>query len=194
MPPVSHEAIHAETTPLARGGNSFASHRPVITASRLYWRPTLRVWALGALFAVPASLVLLALLVAGEVQLDDPASWILPLIATLFVGLGVLIVRRNYVPIIFDRNLGWFWRGRPQAKGSASIAALKESASLADIVALQLISGQKMHSPYASWDTWELNLILNTGQRLPVIHHGNLKILRQDAASLANWLGLPLVE
>lgn len=194
MSPASHEAPQAQTAPLQRGGPRFASHRPVHGAARLHWRPSVRVWVQGALFALPALLVLLILLAAGEVRLHEPATWILPLITVFFIAMGALIVRRHRLPIVFDRQLGWFWRGHPRAPGSADIARLKEATRLAEIRAVQLVTGQQMRTPYATWDTWELNLILKNGQRLPVISHGNLKALRQDATTLANWLALPLVE
>lgn len=182
------------SAPIQTGGTSFASHRRLVSANRFQWRPTLLVWALGALFVVPALLVLLILLAAGEVRISNPASWILPLIALLFIGLGVQVVRRHKVPIIFDRSLGWFWRGRPKAESSADLAMLKEAVRLTDIRALQLIGSRKMHGPHASWSTWELNLILDNGQRLPVLCHGNLKTLRSDATALSEWLARPLIE
>jgi hypothetical protein len=194
MSPDNSNVPQADTTPLGLRGTSFASHRLQVLPQRAHWRPVWLVWALGAVFVVPSLLVLGVLLAAGEVQLDNPATWILPVIALGFAGLGVLIVRRHQLPIVFDRGLGWFWRGRPKAEGSADFAMLKEAARLGDIRALQLIGGQKVHGTHSSWVVWELNLILATGQRLPVISHGNLKALRADATTLARWLSLPLIE
>lgn len=183
-----------DTVPLGQRGPSYASRRLQIAGQRASWQPVWRVWAFGALFAVPAALVLGVLLAAGEVQLNDPYSWILPLLALMFMALGALVVRVHYRPIVFDRQLGWFWRGRPQAEGSADLAQLQESVRITDIHALQLIGGYKNHGPYASWWVWELNLVLVSGQRLPVIAHANQRLLREDAATLASWLNVPLLD
>ena len=39
---------------------------------------------------------------------------------------------------------------------------------------------------------YEINLILHDSSRLNVVHHGNKKRIRRDAATLAEFLGKPL--
>lgn len=184
-------AARVDWTPLQRGGTSFASQRRSVSASRFRWRPTAMVWALAAMFVLPALLVLVALLASGQVS-GDPFSWILPVIALLFIAFGVRVPSRHRLPVVFDRGVGWYWRGEPRSQSSADIGALSEAARLADLYALQLIGGQMNHGTHASWRTFELNLILQDGRRLPVITHGNLRRLREDAGALATWLALPL--
>ncbi|MEE4252109.1 MAG: hypothetical protein V2I38_16090 [Alcanivoracaceae bacterium] len=185
-------ASTADWSPLQRGGSSFASYRRQVSANRFGWRPTLMVWALGGLFAAPALLVLVALLAQGEVRPSEPASWILPVLALLFIGFGIQVVRRHKVPLVFDRLQGWFWRGTPRSNSTADIAVLADAVKLADIHAVQLIGGQMGHGTHASWRTFELNLVLRDGRRLPLITHGSLRVLRDDASQLAEWLSRPL--
>ena len=75
-----------------------------------------------------------------------------------------------------------------------SPADQREAVALGAIHALQIVhewvSGNgKGSKPYKSY---ELNLVLSSGERKNVVDHGNREKLLEDANQLAQFLGVPL--
>jgi hypothetical protein len=116
-------------------------------------------------------------------------------IAVLFGGASYFVFRSVRAAIVFDKSYGYFWTGKRDQLGQAfNPAEQKESVRLTDVHALQIIyewvrSGGKNNTQYRSY---ELNLVLNSGERLNVIDHGNRAALLKDANILAQFLSVPL--
>jgi hypothetical protein len=94
-------------------------------------------------------------------------------------------------PIVFDKREGFFWKGRVAPDQAFDENALKVFTSLGEIHALQLIptSGRRFTRGH---ELYELNLVLNDGERLNVVTHGVPYSLRKEAATLAEFLGKPV--
>ncbi len=69
--------------------------------------------------------------------------------------------------------------------------SLKYFAEIEQIHALQLIS-EYCRSDKNSYYSYELNLILEDGKRINVVDHGNLGKIRDQAATLSEFLRKPV--
>jgi hypothetical protein len=117
-----------------------------------------------------------------NVQLLTPQhapSLILPFVFSLpFAGFGVYVWIKLTRPIIFDGVIRCYW------KGHKNPMRCLERARFGEVHAVQLISSGR-NSRFRSY---ELNLVLRDGQRMNVIHHGSLKVIREDAERVAALL------
>lgn len=113
----------------------------------------------------------------------------------IFIGLGIFLYLYFSKIAIFDRNYGYFWKGGREKQGMViNPAEQKEAVKLSEIHALQIVhewvSGNgKGSKPFKSY---ELNLVLKSGDRVNIIDHGNRVKLLEDANQLAQFLSVPL--
>ncbi|MEX0722797.1 MAG: hypothetical protein WD357_03070 [Gracilimonas sp.] len=108
----------------------------------------------------------------------------------IFMGAGLFMGYRFMRPIVFDKSVGFFWKGwkQPEMYGSDNP---KGAIRLSDIHAFQILS-EYIKSDNSSYHSYELNLILKDGNRHNVIDHGKLSALREDAKELSKFLGKPV--
>jgi len=121
----------------------------------------------------------------------------IPLLVGLVLAVaGACGIRSGSSPIVFDKQEGCFWKGRQAPGGIPGEKAVGRQAALDSIHALQILakrcrgSGDPPGDP--SYDSYELNLILDTGRRIHVIGHGDRERMREDAGTLASFLKKPL--
>ena len=88
-------------------------------------------------------------------------------------------------PFVFDKRRRVFWEGWKAPREVTDRTALK------DIHALQIIS-EYCFGQYASYYSYELNLVLKDGRRINVVDHANQGKLREDARTLSRFLGAPV--
>ncbi|MFS4481960.1 hypothetical protein ACKGJY_03000 [Hyunsoonleella sp. 2307UL5-6] len=92
-----------------------------------------------------------------------------------------------FSPITFNSNTNQFYRG-------LNIPLIKRKKKIINfnrIVALQII-GERVSSDDGSYQSFELNLILDDTTRINVVDHGNLKNLITDAQTLSEFLKTPI--
>jgi|AntRauTorcE11897_2_1112592.scaffolds.fasta_scaffold00314_9 hypothetical protein len=108
----------------------------------------------------------------------------------LFMGVGLFMGYRFMRPIVFDKSVGFFWKGwkKPEMYGRDNP---KGAIRLSDIHAFQILS-EYIKSDKSSYHSYELNLILKDGTRHNVIDHGKLYALREDAQELSEFIGKPV--
>jgi hypothetical protein len=129
-----------------------------------------------------------SVLSTGRLPLGWNPSTILALLLVLSAVVGVgYAIHRVRIPIVFDKETGWFWKGRVAPDESSDERGPEASARLRDIHALQLL---RFRSGYQL--LYELNLVLNDGQRVHVLAHGHRVGLREDAEALAEFLQRPV--
>jgi len=110
-------------------------------------------------------------------------------VSMLFVVGIVLLWREAEKTIVFDRRNGFFWKGRSPLSHSPAPDSSDDHAALGQIYALQLI----IHHPSSGGGrNYELNLVLHDGHRINVFAHGRRERLRDDATTLAEFLGVPV--
>ncbi len=99
-------------------------------------------------------------------------------------------------PRVFDKHVGCYWKGHRRPRLTSAGAASADAPRLNAIHAIQLIGKTIKHEGRFGlgrrYRSYELNLILNTGQRVHVIGHGNSRTILRDATILAEFLEVPL--
>lgn len=186
-------ATQISWSPLKGGGASFRTRRLVqADLDRLEFRPTVGAMLFGLLFCGMG----LAALAGGLFMIfsrGDPisATLMIFLIGSIFTAAGAFMIRQFSTPIVFDGRSGYFWKGRRSPAEVVNPDEIKHCAKPEEIHALQLIS-EYCHSDKNSYYSYELNLVLKSGERLNVFDHGHLKTARSDGEKLAEYLHVPL--
>ncbi len=198
-----------EWAPASPGGTSFRSHRlEPGGVTRLEFRATglLRLFrlvflGLGALTLVPglALAAFMALRQDGfSTELGFTALLTL-VVGTSFITVSLVLSRTLMRPRVFDKASGRFWTGTPPSPGDE--AGRHETwVQLSDIHAIQLVSERVAshstrrgpHRGPRSYRSTELNLVLQDGQRITVVDHGDAGAIRRDARVVADFLRVPL--
>ena len=188
-------AIQTEWKPSKGGGTSFRTHKLVkINADRMEFKATLG----SKLFSCVFLLVGVAVLTGFTVSMLSPNADSLDsgmivflLLGCVFAGIGGGMLYFGTSPVVFDKRRGCFWKGRRDPSQLLNKKSIKHYAELDNIHALQLIS-EYCRSNKNSYYSFELNLVLNDGNRINVIDHGNKEKIRQDAGILSVFLGKPV--
>jgi hypothetical protein len=188
-------ALQTNWTPAKGGGSSFRTHKLIeVNPNRLEFRASV-----GALL-----FYLIFLLVGVGVSFgitysklsSGRFSWnmetIMPLLLGLvFASIGGGMFFFGTTPIVFDKREGYFWKGRKDPAELFDKTSLKNLAKLDEIHALQLIA-EYCRGNKSSFYSYELNLVLQDGQRINVVDHGNPAKLQEDAATLSAFLKKPI--
>ena len=182
-----------EWTPNSRGGANFRTHRLVESDfTRVEFKAALAAKIFYGVFFFVGLGMGIAFTVAGNVFEEFSLEAIAPVLFSLiFVAAGGLMYWFGTAPIVFDKQVGYFWKGRKSPQDSPEQGSIKKLALLEDIHALQLIS-EYVSGSKSSYFSYEINLVLNDGKRMTVIDHGNLKRIREDAQKLSQFLGKPV--
>uniref|UniRef100_UPI004057545B hypothetical protein n=1 Tax=Candidatus Electrothrix sp. TaxID=2170559 RepID=UPI004057545B len=177
-----------------KSGSNILSHKLVsIDHGRMEFR--LAMLSLFACFA----LILFGLAFVGYSFSDGQFNY--KFIPQTLIGLaamcaGAWMLYSGTSPRVFDKRKGAFWKGRKAPDATTRKNESPNYVRLENIYALQLISKVSKtptHEGRHSVITrYEINLILKDSSRVHVVHHGNKKRIRQDAAVLAEFLDKPL--
>jgi hypothetical protein len=154
-------------------------------------RLTVRLTKQGKAYYAGGLALISIFIVAGNSYLANDLAeteklflMIIPLIALIGL-LGHLY--GNMKTTMFDRRLGWFWRGFNKISDLSQIRQMKTAIPLSDIHALQILA-ERVHENKKNYTSYELNLVLKDSTRVNVIDHGNKKVLLADAQTLADYL------
>lgn len=128
----------------------------------------------------------------------DPPDTSPLLLGLSFIAAGSFVLytlfrayRKRTEPLIFDTYKNYFWRGkfmpvRPDKNKDKHLLT-----ALPQIAAIQVLPGFQ-HEKNASFDCFQVNLVLNTGHRIPVIEHDDQEIILRDALEISRLLDLPV--
>ncbi len=179
--------------PLKRGGTNFCTRRLVeVGAHRLEFRPTVsaRLFYLAFVFV---GLVFLVLIPAAMASRHGVGIEVLfpVLFGLVFAAVGGCMYYFGTTPVVFDRGTNHYWKGRTSPDLMPDRHAKDNWTDLEKIHALQIIS-EWCRSNKSSYRSYELNLVLSDGSRLNAVDHGNPRKLREDAATLARFLDVPV--
>ena len=188
-------ADSTEWGPAKRGGSSFKTHKLVyFDGQRVEFKGSTGAKVFSMIFF----LVGLGFIVGSSIffttgnNREFEIPMIIPFIfGLIFATIGFFMYRSMTSPIVFDKTLGHFWKGRKSPREVFNIDSIKVHTKLDQIHAIQILS-EYCHTDKSHYYSYELNLILKDSSRINVIDHGNLKTLREDANTLADFLGVPI--
>ena len=187
-------ALQTEWTPAHPGGMKMRTHQLVqVDPGRMEFRATTGalLFASMTLMAGIGALGFLLFILSGGQDADDGLKYIFgPLIALVLLGFGVALLMSFLKPVVFDQELGAFWKGRTAPDQTFNRLSLENYAELKEIHAIQLLS--EIVPSKSSFISYELNLILNDGKRFNVIDHGDKAKIIEDAGTLAAFLDVPV--
>lgn len=187
-------ALKVGWTPLKKGGSNFRTHKLVEAGLEIMvFRATLGAKLFGLVFVLMGAGVPGFIIYGGISEGGASVSGILfpALIGLVFVSVGVALIYHFSKPIVFDRQSGFFWKGRRHPQSVVNPAELKVCVALEDVYALQILS-EYCSGKDNSYYSYELNLVLKSGERINVTDHGSLRWIREDAGRLSQFLGCPL--
>ncbi len=184
-------------SPIESGGTNIRTHRLVIeNPQTAVFVPTALAKAFYSLFMA------IGLGLSGTMIYNHTVNqaWsfnmitLVPiLIGLIFAAFGGYMFFFGTRPCTFDKRAGYFWKGQTRPTDHFNPDELEDVARLEEIHALQLIReyipGDRQSRGYYSY---ELNLVLTSGDRVNIVDHGNLRKLRADAEKLAEFLEKPL--
>ena len=113
------------------------------------------------------------------VETENMPIWMFEIIPLSFSVFGIVMLWRLYRKnVLFDKKKGTF-------------ASSRRRLLLNEVHAIQLVSEYCMGSN-SGYTSYEMNLILKSGERFNVTDHSSLGAIRVDAKMLAEYLGIPV--
>ena len=185
-------ALKVAWTPNEYSGVRLRTHRLIQPVPhRLEFRACIKNYVIGAGMSL-AGLAIMGVKLATVIFGTDKLDFTLPLVllfgaAFVFFGIVILIVFTK--PVVFDKHMGRAWSGREPPPDTKAATAL--NVPLNRIKAIQLVAESCSHKG-GSFLSYELNVVLDDATRRTIIDHGILGRVRQDAATLATFLGIPV--
>lgn len=178
---------HFEWSPIKRGGANFKTHKLVTVSDHcMEFHASTGMLLFSIVFAGIGGTV-------GAVFLFSAQEIIPALIGFLFVGIGIGIYYFASTPRVFEKQIGYYWKGRCKQRELEKIKQCKDHLPLKEIYGLQIVS-EYVRGDKSSYHSYELNLVLNSGQRINVIDHGSRKQIEKDAEQLSRFLNVPIVQ
>ena len=206
-------AMQTEWVPVKRGGANFKTHKlAIINSTRMEFKASLGTMLFFLFFLMFGGGIFLHFFVS--IFRSFHAGIIVPILVSLiFVIVGGGIFYSSIIPIVFDKQIGYFWKGWKSPGtvfdtikiesggntlwGQKMMDNLFNKKTSENVVELNKIHALQIISEYcrgnkSSYYSYELNIVLEDGKRINVIDHGNLNALRQDAATLSEFLSKPV--
>lgn len=116
------------------------------------------------------------------------------------IGLGIILMLTGISKIIgmnkppvFDLDEGYFWKDQkePDRDLKTSITQCRiENIHAVQLIQERIQSGGSSGS--SSFYSFEMNLVLQNGNRLNVVDHGTLSRIRKNTDQLSNFLDVPV--
>lgn len=188
-------AMQTKWTPAKGGGASFRTHKLVnINSYRMEFRVSAGAVVFYLMFLLMGLSVMIIFSIANFSANDKPPfiAIIMPLsVGLVFTIIGACMLYFGTAPIVFDKQKGFFWKGRKAPDEVFDKTTIKHFTELENIHALQLIS-EYCRGNKSSYYSYELNLILKDGNRINVVDHGNQRKLKEDANTLSAFLEKPV--
>lgn len=183
-----------ETSPLKGGGASFKTNVLIKeSSSRFVYKPSRGVALFNFLFlAIGLGVLFFGISPLFKNGFDFAAiEWFLIIFGLLFAGAGALMFYFFYMPRVFDKQLGIYYKAYKADIHHIKKDTKKKYIPLKSIIAIQLI-GENVRSDKGSYNSFELNLVLDDGTRKNVVDHGSLKTIISDAEELSAFLNIPI--
>ena len=185
-------ALITRWSPLVYGGSSFCTHRLLSsrgiqainspsTSLQMQVTPAANLFcflffSIGIVFSIMLTNFLNKPSAYTSGNIPPAIVPFVPLLLSVF-GAGFLwwLYQKN---VLFNKNEGIY-----TSKGT--------NFPLNEVHAIQLIS-ERVAGSKTSYYSYEMNLVLNNGERFNVTDHGSFRAIRHDAEKLASYLSIPV--
>ncbi len=177
--------------PLKSGGSNFKTHL-LVEKKRgiLEFIPSIGFIIFISIFLIVGLVFLSVILYKLFISQDynfELSHILFGLLPIVFITVSVYMMYENFKPNQFNKTSNRYTKGHQKnviKKSSIDIP-------LSKIIALQLI-GEIVTGNDNSYSSFELNIVMDDGERFNVIDHGNLKSLIRDAEWLSEFLNVPI--
>jgi hypothetical protein len=180
--------------PLKKGGASFGTHKLVEASTRrLEFRPAVFAIVFYTIFAL-VGLGMLGFVFYQEYQSGfafESDFVFLSIGGLIFSSVGFVLGYHGTKPIVFDREYGFYWKGRKKPNRDIEYSHPELFTPLNNIHALQILS-EYIKGNKSSYYSYELNLVFRDGRRTNVIDHGNIDKIREDARKVSQFINRPV--
>lgn len=174
--------------PLKSGGSNFGTHRLREISNHRVELESSRTGVLFASVFIFVGFVALTIGIIAVFVADSRAFPLIPgLMGLIFAGVGSYLLIDYLRPIVFDTQQNLFWKGF----SSNPVPDNKSCCSLSKVHAIQLID-EKLSGSNNHYYSYELNLVLKSGERVHVVDHGNRHQIQSDAEALGKLLNVPI--
>lgn len=181
-------AMQTQWTSAKGGGANFRTHKLIeIDPNRLEFKASIGAKMFYFFFIIMGSIFPVIILINKEFIRIEMLIFVL--FGLVFIGVGAYLVWYGTAPIVFDRYKGCYWKGWKKQDTIQYGSNVKNFTRLDNIHAIQLLS-ECCRGSKSSYYSYELNLVLKDGNRINVIDHGNAGKIREDAQTLAKFLGV----
>ena len=189
-------AQSVDWSPVKRGGNNYRTRELIESEQgRLEYKPAIVAkvitWAV-LLQSAPVFLGTIALVIIDRLSVSEAIAPFLFSGSAVIFGYYMWSVMCS--PIVFDRESKMYWRG------GSDVDSSKTSIHFEEIHAIQLLSKRnirtkKYHGNMRHryrFKSVELNLVLSDGRRVNVLDHSKVGMIKSEAASLGELIGVPV--
>ena len=188
-------ATQIRWTPIKGGGSNFRTHKYYSEgANQAGFKATLGAMLFSGIFML-AGLGISIGVPFGMVQdgesLISLQTLFIVVFGLIFFGAGFFMFRSYSKPVVFDKMVGYFWKGWDKPERYKNNQNIKRSIKIGDIHALQIVS-EYIRGDKKSYYSYELNLVTRDGERHNVIDHGDRTDMIADANKLSDFLGIPV--
>lgn len=192
-------AMKTEWTPAKPGGANFYTHElVVVNPDRLEFRVSILARLFVLLLLIGG--ILLLILFIREFLYSNDFVWDIRSYAIVFSVFGLFFVSGSLFlwmrPTVFDKKMGYFWKGRKRIKPMDGSEDPEDISSLKDIHAIQLISefcsGDSEDNNVGSFTSYELNIVFHDGHRINIVDNSEKAQIRKDAKTLSIFLDKPV--
>lgn len=181
--------IETYNTPLKKGGSSFKTKDIIFENGFAYTKPSKAANIFQWMFFILGDILFLFGLYLFLYKQENEV-WILVLIGVIFSAIGFLMMRFTK-KVYFDKAINVYHDGRgfdPQIEKPD----FEKQGRLKDIKALQIVK-EKVKTQNNHFYSYEINLVLNGGNRINVVDHANLSEIKGQAEELSRFLDVPIL-
>ncbi|MCG2587416.1 hypothetical protein [Rhodohalobacter sulfatireducens] len=184
-------ALNTQWSPLKPGGTNTTDFKfSKISSRRVEFKASPKLYIAAVVFIILGSAAII------KFSMEPSGS----LLFYGGVGLGIILILNGIYkffdignPPVFDLDEGYFWKDQKKPDKDKKVSATQ--CRIDNIHAIQLIQERIQSggsSGSSSYYSFEMNLVLENGNRLNVVDHGTLSRIRKNADQLSNFLDVPV--
>ncbi len=180
--------LQIQWEPLESGGIFFKTYKLVkVSSQRMELHPTLIWQMIYAMFFFLGLFSTIVTIAKYNPHNNDLLNIILGFVF-MIMSIGLLYFQTTF--IIFDKNKQIVWKKKKYSKDTS----IKKSVPIDDIIALQLLEKKVSSARFGSFDSFELNFILKSSDRIYVTDYANYNHLKETTKKLSDFLNVPILE